>query len=321
MEIRNAFRSFGKDTYLNKNSQQKTTAFTKWQSGIRYYFPQSTASFSQQYFEWNSSFISETNPYYNFDAGTGSVDINEQNDRYTLHQLVYLFQNNRTLYPYHINIKAEVGKRFVKFGMEGNEFFNYPTGGGMNVRFFAGKFIYTEGRNSLTALETQRFHFNLSAPNGYEDYRYDGYFIGRNAFEGIGSQQIMIRDGGFKMSTPLLSEKIGRTDNWLGAVNFTTTIPDRVNILKILPVKIPLLIFANIGTTAENWKGNADAEQIFYETGIQLSLLKNILNVYMPLIYSRSFRNYVNSMHSDNKIGNTIRFSFDLDKFGTKNAF
>lgn len=321
IELRNSYRSFGKDRYLNDASQQIITAYTKLQSGIRYYFPYKYPKCVQHYIEWNSSLIKETNPRYIYNSATGIVSIQESNERYILHQLAYQYQNNRTLYPYTINIKAEMGKPFLRFGIEANEFFNYAKEGGMNLRFFAGKFIYLQSTNNLTSLENQRFHFNISAPGGYEDYRYDGYFLERNAFEGDGSKQIMIRDGGFKMSTPLLIEKVGRTDHWLGAINLTTTIPDKMNILKVLPVKIPLLLFCDIGTTAENWKDNTDSEQILYEAGLQLSLFKNSCNIYLPLIYSRSFRNYANSMHPDKKLRNLIRFSIDLDKFDTKSIF
>ena len=67
-----------------------------------------------------------------------------------------------------------------------------------------------------------------------EDYTYSDYFAGRNEFEGMASQQIMVRDGAFKVRTELLAEKIGKTDNWLMAVNFSTTIPPNINPLHVL---------------------------------------------------------------------------------------
>ena len=49
----------------------------------------------------------------------------------------------------------------------------------------------------------------MTGPNGYEDYTYSDYFAGRNEFEGLASQQIMMRDGAFKVRTDLLADKIG----------------------------------------------------------------------------------------------------------------
>ena len=64
----------------------------------------------------------------------------------------------------------------------------------------------------------------------------------------------MIRDGGFKVRTDLFADKVGKTDDWLAAINLSTTIPSAINPLSILPVKIPLKVFLDIGTYAEAWK-------------------------------------------------------------------
>ena len=48
--------------------------------------------------------------------------------------------------------------------------------------------------------------------------------------------------------------KVGKTDDWLSALNFTMDIPDRFNPLAIFPVKIPLKVFTDIGTFNEVWK-------------------------------------------------------------------
>ena len=68
----------------------------------------------------------------------------------------------------------------------------------------------------------------MTGPNGFEDYTYSNYFLGRSEFEGFESQQIMMRDGGFKVRTDLLSDKVAKTDDWLIATNFTTSIPNGV---------------------------------------------------------------------------------------------
>lgn len=64
----------------------------------------------------------------------------------------------------------------------------------------------------------------------------------------------MNRDGAFKVRTDLLSDKIGKTDDWLTAINLNTSIPKKINPLELLPLKIPLRIFVDIGTYAEAWK-------------------------------------------------------------------
>ena len=127
----------------------------------------------------------------------------------------------------------------------------------MNLRFFAGKFIYLNGRTLQKAFDNDRYFLNMTGPNGNEDYSYSDYFIGQNRFEGVASQQIMIRDGGFKVRTDLLASKTGKTDNWLAAINLESSLPDPVNPLSLLPVKIPLSVFLDLGTYAEGWNRQA----------------------------------------------------------------
>jgi hypothetical protein len=106
----------------------------------------------------------------------------------TLTQLRFVSENNRVLYPYSGELKIEQGKSFIRAGFTGNYFFNYPKEGGLNARFFAGKFFYTSSKTYTKQFETDRFHLNLTGPNGSEDYTYSDYFIGRNEFEGAASQ-------------------------------------------------------------------------------------------------------------------------------------
>ncbi|MEI9956107.1 MAG: hypothetical protein WDM90_07355 [Ferruginibacter sp.] len=40
-----------------------------------------------------------------------------------------------------------------------------------------------------------------------------------------------------------MSDKIGKSDNWLSAVNLTTDIPKNINPLSILPIKLPIKAF------------------------------------------------------------------------------
>ena len=93
---------------------------------------------------------------------------------------------------------------------------------------------------------------------------------GRNEFKGFRSQQIMIRDGGFKVRSDLLANKIGKTDDWLAAANLTTDFPKQLNPLQVLPVKIPLKIFLDVGTYAEAWKKDAPTGKFIYDAGFQV---------------------------------------------------
>ncbi|HEX2629286.1 MAG TPA: hypothetical protein VHM26_09745, partial [Chitinophagaceae bacterium] len=190
---------------------------------------------------------------------------------------------------------------------------------GLNVRLFAGKFFYTGSKTFSKQFATDRYHLNMTGPNGYEDYTYSDYFIGRNKFEGLLSQQLMVRDGGFKVRTELLADKVGRTDDWLASVNFTTTVPSGINPLSMLPVKIPLRIFLDIGTRAEAWKQDAEEDRFIYDAGLQVSLFKETVNIYFPLLYSRVFKDYIQStIEKKGRFWKTVSFSINISQLSIR---
>jgi hypothetical protein len=183
----------------------------------------------------------------------------------------------------------------------------------LQARLFAGIIFYTKGRDLQKSFSMDRYHLNMTGPNGYEDYTYSNYFLGRNEFEGIASQQIMIRDGGFKFRTDLLGNEVGKTDRWLTALNFSTTIPKNINPLSVLPIQIPLRIFADIGTYAEAWDRNTNEDRFLFDAGLQVSLLNETVNIYIPIIYSNVYSDYYKSYLSDKRFLKTISFSINLN--------
>jgi hypothetical protein len=247
--------------------------------------------------------------------GSPQTIVNKTPVNTNINQISITSMDNRILYPYQMKLSIDQGKDFIRAGFTGNYFFNYSkTKGGIDARFFAGKFIYTTGKTFIKAYETDRYQLNMTGGKGYEDYTYSNYFIGRNEFEGWQSQQIMNSDGFFKVRTDLLSNKIGKTDNWLMALNFSGNIPDKYNILNVLPIKIPLHFFVDIGTTADAWKENPATGKFLYDAGLQIPLLKSLVNIYVPILYSKVYSNYFKSTLGENRFWKTISFSIDVQK-------
>lgn len=241
------------------------------------------------------------------------------NENRVLNQLRIVSENNRALYPYSGELKLEQGKSFVRAGFTGNYFSNYAKGGGLSARFFAGKFFYSGSKTIRKQFETDRYHLNMTGPNGYEDYTYSDYFLGRNEFEGLASQQLMIRDGGFKVRTELLADKIGKTDDWLMALNFSTTIPSNINPLHVLPVKIPLKIFADIGTYSNAWEKNTTGDRFLFDAGLQIPIMKETINIYIPLVYSKVYKDYIKStLEKKNRFLKTVSFSINISGFSSR---
>ena len=50
----------------------------------------------------------------------------------------------------------------------GNYYFNYANGGGMQMRFFAGKFIYTTPKTIYKKFAYDAFLLNMSGAKGFK---------------------------------------------------------------------------------------------------------------------------------------------------------
>lgn len=247
-----------------------------------------------------------------------STAITKRSITTVINQLSLRFENKRALYPHNAQLVIDQGDDFLRAAFTGNYFFQYGSrnvSNGINLRFFAGKFFYLTNKDFNAAFATDPYQLSLTGPRGYEDYTYSGYFTGRNEFEGWNSQQIMERDGFFKVGTDLLSNKVGKTDNWLTAVNLTGDIPDAINPLSVLPIKIPLKFFVDLGTYSDVWKDDFANSRFLYDAGIQVSIFGGGVNVYLPLIYSKVYGDYFKSVLGENRFSKTISFDINLQAF------
>lgn len=318
-EISVAGSTFTGDDFTDSVNTTHPQRFTKIVPSVKYVFANKNPRSSiTKYLQWKTFFLSEQGLLFTRDT-VNQIDIITYPTEFSyINQVQFVFENNRVLYPYKAVLQAEQGQHFARIAFTGNYFFNYAKGGGMNLRLFAGKFFYLGDKTFVTQFETDRYHLNMTGPKGYEDYTYSNYFVGRNEFEKFSSQQIMIRDGGFKVRTDYLSSKIGKTDNWLAAANFTSTIPNAVNPLAVLPVKLPLKVFIDIGTYAEAWKKDATTGRFVYDAGLQLSLFKNVLNIYIPILYSKEYKDYFKSTIIEKRFWKNIAFSIDIQNINLK---
>ncbi len=311
---------FSRSVFTDSTGKKNYLSFEKIVPGIRFSFAKEPLSTRNIFVQFKSFQIKETQINFTRDTVAQVYVISYPEKARFLNQLEINVSDNRKLYPYTFQFLAEHGRDFVRTSITGNYFFNYAKGGGLNVRLFAGKFFYTADRTFLKQLETDRYHLNSSGVRGYEDYTYGDYFYGRNEFEGFASQQMMIRDGAFKVATDQLLNKIGKTDDWLSTVNFTTDIPQKINPLSVLPVKIPLKLFVDVGTYAEAWNKNAETGKFLYEAGIQLQLFK-LIDIYWPILYSKVYRNYYTSTITEKRFSRTLSFSINIRNLGLQKLF
>ena len=313
---------FNTDNFTDTANQTYVTGFRKLSPTLKFVFAENNPrSTRERFIQWKTFFISEDNLRFKSDTfpnGDRYTIINKETGSRYLNQLRFVIQDTRALYPYRGELMAEQAKDFVRLAFTGNYYFNYNERLGADIRFFAGKFMYLGDRTTSKAFATDPFHLNLSAPKGSEDYTYSNYFYGRSEQDGFAAQQMMMRDGGFKVRTDFLANKIGKTDNWLVAVNFSTDIPDQINILRILPFTVPLKVYVDFGTYAEAWQPNAEGSRVLYNAGLQLSLLKNTINIYAPLLYSKPYKDYFQSTITEKRFLKNIAFTIDLQYLSLK---
>ena len=311
--------TFSMNKFTDTAGKNYLLRFQKIVPGIRFTFREKNPrSYSKHYIQWKTFLISEEGLQFSRDTVFNGPDtslvthISKTKENRSLNQLLFVVENARVLYPYRAELRFEQTTDFAKAGFTGNYFFNYSKTGGLDVRLFAGKFFYLGTKTITKQFNNDRYHFNLTGPNGYEDYTYSDYFIGRNKFEHLPSQQIMMRDGGFKIRTDLLAAKVGKTDDWLMAVNFISSIPTGLN-------QFPLKVFFDLGTYAEAWKKDAEGDRFLYEAGLQISVYKNMLNIYLPIIYSKVYKDYFQTiLEKKDRPWKTISFNIDISNFTWK---
>ena len=161
----------------------------------------------------------------------------------------------------------------------------------MDIRFFAGTFLSNNLPGSGSNLFDARFR--TSGQTGYQDYMYDNVFLGRSETQGLWSQQFTETDGGFKIFSPL-----GQTSKWLTTLNIKSS----------LPGIIPIRVFADIGTCASDGIVN---QNFLFDAGLNLSIIRNVFEIYFPLAMSKDIQNYVTA--NNIKYLETVRFTLNFN--------
>jgi len=313
-----SYITYSQNDYLTEDNTRLFAGIQRWVPSLKLTIsdkdPTSTRRFEVQ---WKTFLLNEGS--FDFKTVIATPDtfdvVNVINKHSYINRLSFGISDNRVLFPYSIQLSTDQGKDFVRTGLTAKYYFNYGDNKtGMSARFFAGKFFYLKPKTNTTRFNNERYFLHMSAPKGNDDYTYSDYFIGRNEFEGWHTQQIMERDGFFKVNTDLLNEQVGKTDNWLMSLNLSSGLPDNINPLSVLPIKIPLKIFADIGTYAEAWKNNSASGRFIYDAGIQIPLFASLIDIYIPIIYSKVYSNYYKSTISEKRFLKTISFSINLQR-------
>ncbi len=204
----------------------------------------------------------------------------------------YNCNNDRAIDPFWVNANFQTDGIMAKIGVTYKQHITVAKNKNVELRFFAGTFL--QG----TVEQKGPYRFRLSGFNGPQDYLYDANFLGRTEYSGPASHQFMDVDGAMKVWTPL-----GQSSTYLISVNAKSPkIP-----------KTPFRVFADIGMADKN---SLNEQQVLWDGGISLSVMDDIFEIYMPLIYSSDIKDVLTL--NDIKFFNTIRFTFNIHNLKPK---
>lgn len=242
---------------------------------------------------------------YKYDTGQALYQPYLSNyDKFNFLRLRYTHKMQSTFNPYQYSIYSDVNSNFMKLGAEASMKADYfLKNKGLYVRAFAGKYFYLNATNN--PFDLKNTYLNL-CPTAENDYGYDNYFIARSSFSGWTSQQIINREGGFVSRTTKYANPLGVSDNWIAAVNIESDLPFKYLFLP--------KVFFNAGGFANAHEINPSGSRLLYEGGLKFSLIKDIIQINIPLVLSKDLKTYSKNVYSKNKILQQISFSISTDK-------
>jgi len=124
--------------------------------------------------------------------------------------------------------------------------------------------------------------------------------IGRFDNSHLSRQQIYNNDGAFKAGI-----NYGLSSTWLVAANV------------VIPTPIKFIsFFGDIGTNQRIinlYNDKTSTSPILYDFGVQLNIVKNYFEIYLPIKYSAEFENNYD-LNGINKYINKIKFMFNINE-------
>ena len=227
--------------------------------------------------------LEHTKPYN--DEGF-SLPVNE--DTTTFNELKYIFKCSQKLNPYSSTIDIIENKNFLVISAELKKTISYSEKHEFSIRAYAGNILFNKNKDA-------RYNLRMDGLDGYHDYMYDEIYFGRSENEGILSAQFNDVEGGFKMPTGGLAQ----SNSFIASISLKAE----------LPIPIPISAFADWGINQNR--------TLVYDAGLSFALIKDICEVYFPLLYSKNIQDVIDA--NDTKYKELIRFTLHLNSLNPLN--
>lgn len=220
-------------------------------------------------------------------------------------ELSYTMRDRNPLAPTFISPSITYHADFLRLSLDVSRCFTFnERKDQFRARAFIGTFLSVTDAGLSDGLQAWGLTW------GPEDMLFDNAYLERGATEGFTSQQFSKQQGAFK--TPFLQ---GGSDSWIAAVNTELD----------LPIGIPLSLFASAGfvpfTTSITQGGSttvSTSTASYYEAGIGLQLIRDVVEVWFPLYVSDRIKEEEEVL--DRGIGDRIRFVFALERMDPTRA-
>lgn len=220
--------------------------------------------------------------------------------RYTFQEFVYEATRSNGIAPFNVNMTVLNSEAFTRASVEGHFIAIYDRKKHrVALRAFVGQFLRKE-----EAMMQARYGWRFHAGNF--DLLYDHLVFNRQPIGTLTDQQLHKDLGGFK--TP---NSYGTSDTWMAALNLEID----------APLMLPLSFFGSVGAspvTMVTSAGSTTRAEFQYEGGIGLRVMRDVLEVWVPLVVSEDIDHQL--LLRDFDFTERIRFVIALEKLDPSRA-
>jgi hypothetical protein len=198
---------------------------------------------------------------------------------YNVFNISYSYQDKNLDRFFSASVDYEIAQKFSKLFAQATFRRLYENNRQINVRLFAGSFLYNDTKNS------DFFSFAIDRPT---DYMFDYNYYGRSEESGLFSQQFIMAEGGFK--SQLESDF---ANEWLTTLNVSTTIWNWI------------FAYADAGLVGNR----LETDKFIYDSGIRFNFVEDYFELYLP-IYSNNGWEF-DQTNYDQRIRFIVSIDFD----------
>ncbi|NUN99601.1 MAG: M1 family metallopeptidase [Saprospiraceae bacterium] len=272
--------------YTDNARENYLLAYTRIMPYVRYTWQRSPSEDRRSSLQWRSIFLSKEVPVFEASDFTGI-----KNEGSWIHELGFSTERRHPVVPTASQTALEYqaykdffgrSHHYLKVSASWQGAYAYASGKRLAMRVFAGGFLDNTRRRG-GAIFPGAFNLVSRGPN---DYRFDDLYFARDEDQGFFSQQISLRDGGFKTVIEN-SFNLGRSNNFILALNLKADLPVK------LPLNLPLKPYFDIGYFDNAMPTAQDAtlkDQLLWSGGFALEFFSNTFGIYFPVVNSQNIR-------------------------------